>query len=123
MAEAGALPLLRKTGWLKLFRSEETFAEGRAAADKIAPFGLKTAFYDAGELRKLEPSLQGGVGAVHYLDPASISDPLALTQSYRATVRAARRPFFCAATPRPSGRPAPAMASRRSRGRCWRARR
>jgi D-amino-acid dehydrogenase len=82
MAEAGALPLLRKTGWLKLFRSEETFAEGRAAADKITPFGLKTAFYEAGELRKLEPSLQGGIGAVHYLDPASISDPLALTQSY-----------------------------------------
>jgi D-amino-acid dehydrogenase len=82
MTEAGSLGLLRKTGWLKLFRSEETFAAGRLAAEKIAPFGLKTAFYEAGELRKVEPSLREGIGAVHYLDPASVSDPLALTQSY-----------------------------------------
>ncbi len=82
MAEAGSLGLLRKTGWLKLFRSEASFAAGRAAAERIAPFGLKTAFYAADALRKVEPSLQGGVGAVHYLDPASLSDPLALTQSY-----------------------------------------
>jgi D-amino-acid dehydrogenase len=82
MAEAGVSDLLRRTGWLKLFRNEESFAAGRAAAERIAPFGLKTAFYAAGELQKIEPALQGGVGAVHYLDPASLSDPLALTQSY-----------------------------------------
>lgn len=82
MAEAGALDLLRKTGWLKLFRSEETFAEGRAAAKQIEPYGLKTAFYDAAALRKVEPSLHGVHGAVHYLDPASLSDPLALTRKY-----------------------------------------
>lgn len=82
MAEAGAGRLLRKTGWLKLFRSERTFAAGRDAARKIEPFGLKTAFYDATALRKVEPSLQGGFGAVHYLDPASLSDPLALTTAY-----------------------------------------
>ena len=82
MAEAGAENLLRKTGWLKLFRSEETFAAGRAAARKIEPFGLKTAFYDADALKKIEPSLQGGFGAVHYLDPASLSDPWALTKAY-----------------------------------------
>jgi D-amino-acid dehydrogenase len=82
MAEAGALHLLRKTGWLKLFRSEESFAHGRASAEKIAPFGLKTAFYDADALKRMEPFLHGGHGAVHYLDPASISDPLALTLAY-----------------------------------------
>ena len=82
MEEAGATNLLRKTGWLKLFRTEETFALGRAAAERIAPFGLKTAFYGAKELQKIEPALQAGAGAVHYLDPASVSDPLALTQSY-----------------------------------------
>ncbi len=82
MAEAGAARLLRKTGWLKLFRSEATFAGGRDAARKIEPFGLKTAFYDATALKKVEPSLQAGYGAVHYLDPASISDPLALTMAY-----------------------------------------
>ncbi|MGO9944389.1 MAG: NAD(P)/FAD-dependent oxidoreductase [Rhodoblastus sp.] len=82
MAAAGAQHLLSKSGWLKLFRSEETFEPGREAARKIEPFGLKTAFYNAQQLREIEPSLQGGFGAVHYLDPASISDPLALTKAY-----------------------------------------
>lgn len=82
MGEAGALHLLHKKGWIKLFRSEETFAAGRASAAKIEPFGLKTAFYDAAALKQTEPFLQGGFGAVHYLDPASICDPLALTRAY-----------------------------------------
>ncbi|WP_374545968.1 NAD(P)/FAD-dependent oxidoreductase [Rhodoblastus sp.] len=82
MAQSGALGLMRKTGWLKLFRSEETFAAGQAAAEKIEPYGLKVALYDAAALRAIEPSLSGVHAAVHYLDPASLSDPLALTQSY-----------------------------------------
>jgi D-lysine oxidase len=84
MEEAGALGLMRKTGWLKLFRSEKTFAAGRAAAEKILPYGLKIAFYDSARLRAIEPALDGLHGAVHYLDPASIHDPLALTQNYLA---------------------------------------
>ncbi|HUO53527.1 MAG TPA: FAD-dependent oxidoreductase [Rhodoblastus sp.] len=84
MAEAGALDLLRKTGWLKLFRSEATFAAGRAAAKMIEPFGLKVALYDSAALRAVEPSLEGVHGAVHYLDPASITDPQALTLKYLA---------------------------------------
>ena len=84
MAQAGALKLLRKTGWLKLFRSEETFAAGRAAAKRIEPYGLKVALYDSAALRTIEPSLSGVHGAVHYLDPASLTDPLALTLSYCA---------------------------------------
>ncbi len=35
-------------------------------------------------LRAIEPSLAGVHGAVHYLDPASLTDPLALTLSYCA---------------------------------------
>ena len=84
MTESGALPLMRRTGWLKLFRSERTFAAGQAAAQKILPYGLKVALYDSEALRALEPALNGVHGAVHYLDPASIDDPLALTQSYLA---------------------------------------
>jgi D-amino-acid dehydrogenase len=84
MAEAGALDLLRKAGWLKLFRSERTFVAGREAAQKIEPYGLKVALYDSAALRALEPALQGVHGAVHYLDPASLKDPLALTLKYLA---------------------------------------
>ncbi|MCI4680014.1 FAD-binding oxidoreductase [Rhodoblastus acidophilus] len=84
MAEAGALDLMRKTGWLKLFRSERTFAAGRAAAKAIEPYGLKVALYDSAALSRIEPSLNGVHGAVHYLDPASLKDPLALTLKYLA---------------------------------------
>ncbi|PPQ27537.1 amino acid dehydrogenase [Rhodoblastus sphagnicola] len=82
MAQAGASNLLRKTGWLKLFRGEQSFAQGRAAAEAIRPFGLNVAILDAPALRQVEPSLREGFGAVHYLDPASISDPQALTLAY-----------------------------------------
>jgi D-amino-acid dehydrogenase len=82
MGEAGVLPLLRKTGWLKLFRDEMSFEQGRTAAQAIAPFGLKTAILDARALKTVEPALREGVGAVHYLDPASVADPQALTLGY-----------------------------------------
>jgi D-amino-acid dehydrogenase len=82
MAQADVLPLLRKTGWLKLFRDPQSFAQGQAAAEAIKPFGLKVAILDAPALQAIEPSLREGVGAVHYLDPASISDPQALTLGY-----------------------------------------
>ena len=84
MEAAGASHLLRKNGWIKLFRSEKTYAAGRAAASRIIPFGLDVAFYDAAALAQIEPGLSGVLGAVHYRDPASISDPLALTQAYLA---------------------------------------
>jgi len=82
MAQANMLPLLRKTGWLKLFRDPRSFEEGRAAAEAIKPFGLHVDFLDAAALRDIEPSLREGIGAVHYLDPASLSDPQALTLGY-----------------------------------------
>lgn len=84
MREADALDLMRKTGWIKFFRSEKSFDAGRAGAEMILPFGLKVDFYDAATLNAVEPSLRGAIGAVHYRDPASISDPLALTRKYLA---------------------------------------
>jgi len=83
MRDAGADHLLRKTGWLKLFRNEASFDEGRAAAEAIKPFGLNVAILDAQDVRRAEPALRETVvGAVHYLDPASVSDPQALTLAY-----------------------------------------
>ena len=37
---------------------------------------------DAQALRAVEPCLRESLGAVHYLDPASVSDPQALTLGY-----------------------------------------
>jgi len=82
MALAGVQHLLRKTGWLKVFRDAASFDEGRRAAEALKPFGLNIAALDAPGLRQVEPSLRQGLGAIHYLDPASVSDPQALTLGY-----------------------------------------
>lgn len=82
MAQAGVDHLLRKTGWIKLFRDEASFSQGRSAAEALKPFGLRADLLDAQALKRLEPSLREGFGAVHYLEPASVSDPLALTLGY-----------------------------------------
>lgn len=82
MAQAGALDLMRQSGWIKMFRSEKSFEAGRKGAEMILPYGLKIDVLDAAGLKAREPALSGGFGAIHYLDPASISDPLALTRKY-----------------------------------------
>ena len=122
MAQANVLPLLRRTGWLKLFRDPRSFEEGRAAAEAIKPFGLHVDFLDAAALRDIEPALREGIGAVHYLDPASLSDPQALTLGYLKLFEARGGRFFTgdAATLRPAPT---AMASKPPRGRCSPARR
>jgi len=82
MELAGVQHLLRKTGWLKLFRDEESLEEGGDAAQALEEFGLRVNLLDSEGVRRVEPSLRAGVGAVHYLDPASVSDPQALTLGY-----------------------------------------
>ncbi len=78
----GAGDLLRKTGWIKLYRSAGTMAAGAAEAEKLRAFGLNIETLDAEALAAREPHLVGGVGGVHYLDAASVDDPSRLAQAY-----------------------------------------
>jgi D-amino-acid dehydrogenase len=85
MAEADATRYLRKDGWLKVYRSAETFsatARERELADKL---GLRHRVLGGEDARALEPSL-GPVfsHAVHWPEAASVSNPLAVTQAYAA---------------------------------------
>ncbi len=82
MRDAGALDLLRRTGWIKLFRSERPFAKARAEAAALRSAGLTIDQIDQAGLALLEPDLNGGIGALHYRDPAFVPDPLALTTRY-----------------------------------------
>ncbi len=85
MGEAGAEHLLRKTGWLKLYRRDESFAataRERAVADD---FGIPIRVLDPDGARALEPSLNPVFRhALFWEGAASISDPLALTRAYAA---------------------------------------
>ncbi len=79
---AGAGDLLRKTGWLKLYRSAATMQAGMADVERLRAYGLRIDMLDAKALKEREPDISGVYGAVHYLDPASVADPSRLAQAY-----------------------------------------
>lgn len=80
--QAGAGELLRKTGWIKLYRSEKTLAAGLTLAEKLRDSGQRVDGLDAKALAEREPNLSGVLGGAHYLDTASIADPSGLAQAY-----------------------------------------
>ena len=83
MAESGALRYLRKDGWLKLYRTDESFASTRREREYATELGLTHRVLDAGEARVLEPSLAPVFShAVHWPEAASVSNPLAVTKAY-----------------------------------------
>src|SRR5258708_22248219 len=85
MAEAGVTHLLRKTGWLKLYRNERSYAGLQREFDLAAQFGLPLEQLDTAGAQALEPSLKPVFAhAVFWPQAASVSNPLALTRAYAA---------------------------------------
>ena len=83
MAESGAGRYLRKTGWLKLYRSGDTFGETKRERRVADDFGLAYRVLDTDGARALEPALAPVFRhAVLWEDSASLSNPLAVTQAY-----------------------------------------
>ncbi len=85
IAEAGAGELLRRTGWLKLFRSKASLAKAVQDAERAGQYGVPTEILDAKSIAAREPHLAGDfAGAVHFPTPGSITDPGALAKAYAA---------------------------------------
>jgi D-amino-acid dehydrogenase len=85
MQEAGATRYLRKTGWLKLYRSESAFAALKGEFDLAREFGLPFELLDVEAARVLEPSLHPVFArAVFWPQAASVSNPYAVTRAYAA---------------------------------------
>src|SRR5260221_10070955 len=83
-AAAGATALIRRKGWMRVFRSERErdlrFAE---AAAWRADFGINFAELDRKGLQEKEPHLAPVlVGALHWTDPVSVVDPQGLALAY-----------------------------------------
>jgi D-amino-acid dehydrogenase len=89
-SEAGAQHLLRRTGWMKVFRTERERDARLAEADKWhAEFGLNHRKLDAAALRSAEPHLTHElIGGLHWTDPVSVSDPHGLSMAYLARFEA-----------------------------------
>jgi D-amino-acid dehydrogenase len=80
---AGASALLRKSGWIKAFRSERGRQTVMAEVEELKPFGVKSENLDRAQLAALEPHLSDLVaGGVHFTDPWTTPDPGALVKSY-----------------------------------------
>ncbi len=88
---AGAEALVRKEGWLEVYRTVEGLdAERREAEEAAARFRVNHRLLDADALHALEPHLTGGLaGAIHWLDSWTVADPGALVQAYAASMEAA----------------------------------
>ena len=80
---AGASDLVGKAGWLKVYRTPAGYDSARAEAEMLAPMGIEHRTLDGAGLRTEQPALTGPyVGAVHWTQPWTVRDPLALTQAY-----------------------------------------
>ena len=67
IAEAGVPELLRRTGWLKLFRSGATLATAAAELERARQYGVAGEVLDRRAIAAREPNLTGDFsGAVHF---------------------------------------------------------
>jgi D-amino-acid dehydrogenase len=82
--EAGAMPLIRRRGWIKLFRTAPQMDIAlQEAASLKREFGVDYAPLDPKELADKEPHLDGSLaGGLHWTEPAAVIDPQALTLAY-----------------------------------------
>ena len=70
--EAGAHNLLKRLGWIKLFRNEDKFRQAINDVDELRAHGLTFELLDADALAAREPDLKERfIGGIHYRDPAT----------------------------------------------------
>lgn len=82
--EAGAPELLRRTGWIKLFRSQASLDEGVADLERARQFaGITADVLDPAAIEAREPHLAGTfTGAIHWGAPGFVPDPGKLAKTY-----------------------------------------
>ena len=85
LIDAGASRDLRKEGWIKLYRSDRTFAALERELALAQELGIAFRKLDTDAARELEPSLAPVFRhGVHWQGVASVTDPLAVTRAYAA---------------------------------------
>ena len=81
---AGAQGLIRRTGWIKAFRTERERDKRFAEAEKWrGEFGIRFRALDARTLQDMEPHVAPVLsGGLHWTDPTSAFDPQGLARAY-----------------------------------------
>jgi D-amino-acid dehydrogenase len=76
---------LRKTGWLKLFRTDASLANAVRDVERARQYGVTGEVLDADAIAAREPNLTGSfAGAVYLPTPGFVPDPGALAKAYAA---------------------------------------
>ena len=85
-----AMALLRPIGWMRLYADPALFEAAIAQAREAREgFGVNSIVLDGAALAAAEPHLRvQRLGAIHWTDPYSVSDPQALTLAYAAQFEA-----------------------------------
>jgi D-amino-acid dehydrogenase len=85
IAEAGVPELLRRTGWIKLFRSEATLTNAVRDFERAKTYGVDGEVLDGKAIAAREPNLTGDfAGAIHWPAPGFVPDPGGLAKAYAA---------------------------------------
>ncbi|MCO5129479.1 MAG: FAD-binding oxidoreductase [Xanthobacteraceae bacterium] len=84
IAQAGAPELLRRTGWIKLFRSQASLDAGLVELARAQNFaGVTGEALDAAAIAAREPNFSGDfAGAIHWPAPGFVPDPGKLAKTY-----------------------------------------
>tara|TARA_R110002124_G_scaffold63350_32_gene173350 strand:- start:3768 stop:5003 length:1236 start_codon:yes stop_codon:yes gene_type:complete len=81
--EAGVSGLIGKAGWMEVYRSQSSFRAAQSEAEAYARFDLQHEVLDVDALRRREPGISATLaGGIHWTQPWTVRDPLALTQAY-----------------------------------------
>jgi D-amino-acid dehydrogenase len=85
IAEAEVPELLRRTGWIKLFRSDATLANAVRDLERAKQYGVAGEVLDGKAIAAREPNLSGDfAGAIHWPAPGFVPDPGGLAKAYAA---------------------------------------
>lgn len=85
IAEAGVPELLRRIGWIKLFRYDGSLEIAAGDLERARKYGVEGEVLDAKAIAAREPALTGDfAGGVYFPAPGFVPDPGALAKAYAA---------------------------------------
>ena len=88
MAEAGALELLRRCGWIKMYREDATLGDALRDFERAKQYGVQGEILDSKAIIQREPHLSGEfAGAIHFTEPGFVLDPGGLAKAYAELFR------------------------------------
>ncbi|WP_181702045.1 NAD(P)/FAD-dependent oxidoreductase [Chthonobacter albigriseus] len=83
--QAGTGGFVSRRGWIDGYRTEAGLQAAIREAEGLGAYGLSWQHLDRAALKSLEPDVtEAIVGAIHWRDPASVSDPGGVAKGYAA---------------------------------------